>query len=93
MVNGPFKPIKIVDGETFPKEFSQWTPDENKRAHYDVRAKNIISSSLTLDEFYRVSVCESPKRCEMSWKSPMRAWMRLKEQGKILSIKSMKCLE
>jgi len=61
VVNGPFKPIKIVDGETFPKEFSQWTPDENKRAHYDVRAKNIISSALTLDEFYRVSVCESAK--------------------------------
>jgi len=61
VVNGPFKPIKIVEGETFPKEFSQWTPDENKRAHYDVRAKNIISSALTLDEFYRVSVCESAK--------------------------------
>ena len=61
VVNGPFKPIKIVDGETFPKEFSQWTPDENMRAHYDVRAKNIISYALTLDEFYRVSVCESAK--------------------------------
>jgi len=61
VVNGPFKPIKIVDGETLPKEFSQWTPDENKRAHYDVRAKNIISSALTLDEFYRVFVCESTK--------------------------------
>ena len=61
MVNGPFKPIKIVEGEAIPKEFSQWTPDENKRAHYDVRAKNIISSTLTLDEFYRVFVCESTK--------------------------------
>ena len=61
VVNGPFKPIKIVDGETFPKEFSQWTPDENKRAHYDVRAKNIISFALPLDGFYRVSICESAK--------------------------------
>ncbi|XP_027903654.1 uncharacterized protein LOC114163549 [Vigna unguiculata] len=61
VVNGPFKPIKIVDRETFPKEFSQWTPDENKRAYYDVRAKNIISYALILDEFYRVSVCESAK--------------------------------
>ena len=61
MVNGPFKPIKIVEGENFPKEFSQWTFDENKRAHYDVKAKNIIYSTLKLDEFYRISMCESAK--------------------------------
>jgi len=61
VVNGPFQPIKVVEGKTVLKEFSQWTLDENKRAHYDVRAKNIISSALTLDEFYKVSVCESAK--------------------------------
>jgi len=61
MVNGPFQPIKVVEGKNVPKEFSQWTTDENKRAHYDVRAKNIISFALTLDEFYRVSVYESAK--------------------------------
>jgi len=62
VVNGPFQPIKVVEGKNVPKEFSQWTPDENKRAHYDVRAKNIISSKLTLDEFYKVSGCESTKK-------------------------------
>ena len=61
VVNGPFKPIKVVEGKSVPKEFSQWTLDENKRAHYDVRTKNIISSALNLDEFYRVFVCESAK--------------------------------
>lgn len=39
------------------KEFSLWTLDENKRAHYDVRANHIISFALTIDEFYRVLVC------------------------------------
>jgi len=33
-----------------------WTFDENKWAYYDVRVKNIISSNLTLDNFYRVAV-------------------------------------
>jgi len=61
VVNGPFQPIKVVEGKIVLKEFSQWTLDENKRTRYDVRAKNIISSTLTLDEFYRVSVCESTK--------------------------------
>ena len=68
MVKGPFKPIKIVEGKTVLKEFSQWTLDENKRAHYDVRAKNIISSALTLDEFYRYLCVNQPKKCGMSWK-------------------------
>jgi len=61
VVNGLFQPIKVVEGKNVPKEFSQWTPEENKRAHYDVRAKSIISSTLNLDEFYKVSVCESTK--------------------------------
>jgi len=25
-----------------PKDFLSWTPDENKRAHDDVRAKSIL---------------------------------------------------
>ncbi|XP_027933253.1 uncharacterized protein LOC114188805 [Vigna unguiculata] len=61
IVNGPFIPTKIEEGKAIPKDFLSWTPDENKRAHYDVRAKNIISSALTLDEFYRVSICQSAK--------------------------------
>jgi len=42
-----------------PKPFAQWTADENRRAQYDVKARNIISSALTLDEFYKISVCTS----------------------------------
>ena len=42
-----------------PKPFSQWTADENKKAQYDVKGRNIISSALTLDEFYRISICTS----------------------------------
>jgi len=61
IVNGPFIPTKIVEGKTMPKDFLSWTLDENKRAHYDVRAKNIISYALTLDDFYRVSICQSAK--------------------------------
>jgi len=61
VVNGHFQPVKTVKDKIVPKEFSQWTSDENKRAHYDVRAKNIISFALTLDEFYKVSVGEPTK--------------------------------
>ena len=59
VVNGPFITRKIINDKIVPKEFSSWTPNENKISYYDVRVKNIISSTLTLDEFHRVLVCES----------------------------------
>ena len=59
ILNGPFVPTITVNNLQEPKLFSQWTAEENSRAKYDVRARNIISSSLTLDEFYRISVCTS----------------------------------
>ena len=71
VVNGPFQPTKIVEGKVILKEFSIWTLDENKRPHYDVRAKNIISSALTLNDFYKVFVSELAKECGMFWKD---AW-------------------
>jgi len=42
-----------------PKPSLQWTPEENRRSQYDVKARNIISSALTLDEFYRISISAS----------------------------------
>lgn len=57
-----------------PKEFSQWTPIENKRAHYDIRAKNIISSTLTPNEFYKL------KKCQMFLKSHTKGQMRKTNQ-------------
>jgi len=53
VVNGPFVPTKTVNDKKNYEEYSLWTLDENKSAHYDydVRDKNIISSVLTLDEF------------------------------------------
>ncbi|XP_027932802.1 uncharacterized protein LOC114188414 [Vigna unguiculata] len=59
ILNGPFVPTITVNNLQEPKPFSQWTAEENRRAQYDVRARNIISFALTLDEFYRISVCTS----------------------------------
>jgi len=61
VLNGPFVPLNIDNEEQEPKTFAQWTADENRRAQYDVKARNIISSALTLDEFYRISVCTSAR--------------------------------
>jgi len=59
ILNGLFVPTIIVNNLKEPKPFTQWTMEENRRAQYNYRARNIISSALTLDEFYRILVCTS----------------------------------
>jgi len=34
---------------------------KSRRAQYNVRARNIILSTLTLDEFYKIFVCTSAR--------------------------------
>ncbi|WVZ15722.1 hypothetical protein V8G54_013288 [Vigna mungo] len=60
-LNGPFEPTHIVDGKTILKNFSEWSQEENRQAQYDVKARNIIASALTIDEFFRISQCKSAK--------------------------------
>jgi len=61
VLNEPFVPVNIANEVQEPKSFAQWTVDENRRAQYDVKARNIISSALTLDEFNKISVCTSAR--------------------------------
>jgi len=45
-----------------------WTAHENRRAHYDVKVRNIISCALTLDEFYKISGCINAREMlEILW--------------------------
>jgi len=62
-VNGPYIPISVVNGISVAKPFDELTKVENKHVQYDCVAKNIITSALNLDEFFRVSQCSSQRRC------------------------------
>ena len=59
--NSPFVPMLENDKVISKKPWSQWTENESKKAQYDCVAKNIITSALSFDEFFRVSQCESAK--------------------------------
>ena len=59
--NGPFIPKFEKDGSVIKKPWSQWTDAENKKAKFDCIAKNIITSALNSEEFFRVSQCKSSK--------------------------------
>ena len=54
-----FVPVNVVNDGQEPKPFSQCTVNKNRWAQYDVQARYIISSTLTLDEFYRILVYTS----------------------------------
>jgi len=51
----------VVKEETIKKSWSEWSESEKKKAQYDSLAKNIITSALNIDEFFRVSQCNSVK--------------------------------
>ncbi|XP_068498116.1 uncharacterized protein [Phaseolus vulgaris] len=59
--NGPFIPQVKRDEVFVNKHLSEWTEAENKKAKFDWIAKNIITSALRCDEFFRVSQCSSAK--------------------------------
>jgi len=61
MVHGPYVPMQVVKDEKVVKPRSEWSESEKKKAQYDLVAKNIITSSLTMDEFFRISQCSSAK--------------------------------
>nr|KYP43238.1 hypothetical protein KK1_035330 [Cajanus cajan] len=49
------------DDEKKEKHWSERSDDEKKRAQYDYRTKNIITSALSVDEFFKISQCKSAK--------------------------------
>jgi len=61
VVNGSYIPVSVVNGISVVKPFDELTETKNKCVQYDCAAKNIITSSLNLDEFFRVSHCSSAK--------------------------------
>ena len=60
VANGSFVPMQVVKEETVKKPWSG-SETERKKAQYDSLAKNIITSALNMDEFFRVSQCNSAK--------------------------------
>jgi len=53
--NDPFIPKFEKEGASIEKPRSQWTDAENKKAKFDCIVKNIVTSTLNSDEFFRIS--------------------------------------
>ncbi|XP_068503719.1 uncharacterized protein [Phaseolus vulgaris] len=51
----------VIKDETMKKPRSEWSESDRKKAQFDSVAKNIITSALTMDEFFKISQCYSAK--------------------------------
>jgi len=61
VVHGPYVPMQVVKDEEVVKPRSKWNETERRKAQYDLVAKNFITSALTMDEFFRIFLCNSAK--------------------------------
>ena len=51
----------FVENATIEKPREEWYKDERRRVQYNLKAKNIITSALGVDEYFRVSNCKNAK--------------------------------
>ncbi|KAK2357503.1 gag-protease polyprotein [Trifolium repens] len=61
VAEGPFIPMSVVNGVGTPKIQSSWDEDDKKKILNDKKAINILQSALSMDEFFRISTCETAK--------------------------------
>ena len=58
---GPYIPTMVVGNATIEKPREQWDEEERRRVQYNLKAKNIITSALGMDEYFRVPNCKKAK--------------------------------
>jgi len=61
IINGSSIAKIVIDGTIVDKPWYEWSVEESRRAQFDCIAKNIVTSALNVDEFFRVSHCSSAK--------------------------------
>ena len=60
--NGPLIPKKTVEsGKTIPKEPQEFNAEDFKMMEKNAKAKKLLYFGLGLDEYTRISKCESAK--------------------------------
>ena len=58
---GPYIPTMVAGNTTIEKPREDWSEEERRLVQYNLKAKNIITSALGMDEYFRVSNCKSAK--------------------------------
>ncbi|XP_073225568.1 uncharacterized protein [Cicer arietinum] len=59
--NGPHIPTKFINNKKETKIKNYWTDDDKRKVLFDKKAKNMLQSTLGMDEFFRISHCKTAK--------------------------------
>ena len=57
----PYIHTMVAGNATTEKPQEQWDEEERKMVQYNLKAKNIITYALGMDEYFRVSKCKNAK--------------------------------
>ena len=57
--NGAFVPTKLEEGHVVTKPRAEWTDEDKKKVQYNAKAKNMITSALGYDEYFRIFNCKT----------------------------------
>jgi len=52
----------VINNMQDEKDFNSWSEEDNKKAHYNARARHLISLTLTMEEFFKLSTCKNTKK-------------------------------
>ena len=69
----------VVGNATIEKPREQWDEDERRRVQHNVIAKNIITSALGMDEYFRVSNCKNAKEMWNTLQVTMKTQLMLED--------------
>ena len=58
---GPYVPTMVAGNTTIEKPREEWFEEERRLVQYNLKAKNIITSALGMNEYFRISNCKSAK--------------------------------
>ena len=61
VANGQFQSQVVANGVAQDKPKADWSDDDKKKVQYDLKARNILISSLGVNEFHSVSHCKTSK--------------------------------
>jgi len=60
-VNGRFQPQVVANSVAQDNPKTDWSDDDKKKVQYDLKAQNILISSLGVNEYHSVSHCKTSK--------------------------------